>query len=69
MWRKLPIIRAEKTAQSPVTSLADMVFVGPDFEVSNNVESECANGAEQASCGETVVQTGVFGESFSSLCP
>ena len=27
----------------------------------------CAKGAEKASCGETVVQKGVFGESVSSL--
>ena len=29
--------------------------------------SERAKGAEKASCGETVVQKGVFGESVSSL--
>ena len=29
----------------------------------------CATGAEKASCGETVVQKGVFGESVSSLHP
>ena len=31
--------------------------------------SECAKGAAKASCGETVVQKGVFGESVSSLPP
>ena len=30
MWRKLPDSRAEKEAQDPVTSLAVVVFVGPD---------------------------------------
>ena len=29
----------------------------------------CAKGAEKASCGETAVQKGVFGESVSSLPP
>ena len=29
----------------------------------------CAKGAEKASCGETVAQTCVFGESVSSLLP
>ena len=29
----------------------------------------CAKGAAKASCGETVVQKGVFGESVSSLPP
>ena len=32
-------------------------------------QSERANGAAKASCGETVVQKGVFGESVSSLPP
>ena len=31
--------------------------------------SECAKGAAKASCGETVVQKGFFGESVSSLPP
>ena len=31
--------------------------------------SERAKGAAKASCGETVVQKGVFGESVSSLPP
>ena len=31
--------------------------------------SECAKGAAKASCAETVVQKGVFGESVSSLPP
>ena len=31
--------------------------------------SECAKGAAKASCAETVVQNGVFGESVSSLPP
>ena len=31
--------------------------------------SERTKGAEKASCGETVVQKGVFGESVSSLPP
>ena len=30
---------------------------------------ECVKGAEKASCGETVVQKGVFGESVSCLPP
>ena len=34
-----------------------------------HLESECAKGAEKASCRETVVQKGVFGESVSSLLP
>ena len=29
----------------------------------------CAKGAAKGSCGETVVQKGVFGESVSSLLP
>ena len=31
--------------------------------------SGCAKGAAKGSCGETVVQKGVFGESVSSLPP
>ena len=34
-----------------------------------SLRSECAKGAAKASCGETVVQKGVFGESVSSLPP
>ena len=33
------------------------------------INSECAKGAEKASCGEMVVQKGAFGESVSSLPP
>ena len=33
------------------------------------LDSECAKGAAKASCGETVVRKGVFGESVSSLPP
>ena len=33
------------------------------------LQSERTKGAEKASCGETVVQKGVFGESVSSLPP
>ena len=32
-------------------------------------DSGCAKGAEKASCGETDVQKGVFGDSVSSLLP
>ena len=38
-------------------------------DVQNACFSERAKGAEKASCGETVVQKGVFGESVSSLPP
>ena len=34
-----------------------------------HVKSERAKGAEKASCGETVVLKGVFGEPVSSLPP
>ena len=33
------------------------------------LRSGCAKGAAKGSCGETVVQKGVFGESVSSLPP
>ena len=33
------------------------------------LESGCAKGAAKGSCGETIVQKGVFGESVSSLPP
>ena len=39
-----------------------VVVVGPSLK-----KSERAKGAAKASCGETVVQKGVFGESVSSL--
>ena len=43
------------------------------WRTSGKVKSERAKGAEKASCGETVIQKGVFGESVSSLsqdrCP
>ena len=35
MWRKLPDFQAEKKAQDPVTSVAVMVFFGPDKPVEN----------------------------------
>ena len=37
--------------------------------ISHRQNSECAKGAANASCGETVVQKGVFGESVSTLPP
>ena len=37
--------------------------------VGNRFLSECAKGAAKASCGETVVPKGCFGESVSSLPP
>ena len=41
----------------------------PKFSKSTAILSERAKGAAKASCGETVVQKGVFGESVSSLPP
>ena len=49
-----------------------MTFGAPDRSDTKYLKvtfSERAKGAEKASCGETVVQTGVLGESVSSLPP
>ena len=48
--------------------LAPHVMV-PSTTVFCNKLCGCAKGAAKASCGETVVQKGVFGESVSSLPP
>ena len=38
-------------------------------EISGISKLECAKGADRASCGETVVQRGVFGESVFFSAP
>ena len=48
------------------TFAGDLVAIAQAF---CDVDMGCAKGAEEASCGETVVQKGAFGESVSSLPP
>ena len=48
--------------------------IWPGIIISRDAQSVCfkwgrAKGAAKASCGETVIQKGVFGESVSSLPP
>ena len=60
----LQLVHHIAAMQSAVMRIAD--FVHCDWFL---LFGGCAKGAEKASCGETVVQTGVLGDSVSSLPP
>ena len=48
---------------------ANMAYKSQNMTYKPPVFWGCAKGAAKGSCGETVVQKGVFGESVSSLLP
>ena len=71
LLQKYALFLAQKVVYTPPICITIRLPLYRDAlaEVFRERESGCAKGAAKGSCGETVVQKGVFGESVSSLLP